>query len=312
MDSSTSIGLISLFAALTVFLTLYAIYTPFTERKSGRIELDPEVTGESTANTYGDFESDDSLGKYVRPVLNNFLPQLPSIKLSEERKSNFDKLMIKSGNPWKLTSEEFIGLQIALAIFGLLVGAAIAALDILPEVVPPFVLVVFLGAVGYAMPYSVYNSRKQARTKAIERELPEALDLLTITISSGQVFEFALQSVSSQLAEGLLRTEFSKVVVELQAGSTLERSFTQLSTRFESDDLESFTKAVIQSTDLGSDVSETLAQQAEYVRSNYEARLERMIGRLETTMFIPLIMTMLPAFMIIFIAPTLTQLGTYL
>jgi tight adherence protein C len=308
---SSSIGLIALFAALAVFFTCYAIYAPIQERKSKKIELDPEVTGEAS-NAYTEYEGDDSLGKYVRPILNNFLPQLPKFKLSEERKSNMDKLLIHSGNPWKVTPEEFIGLQLALSIFGVLLGAAIGALNVLPAAVPPIVLVIFMGGAGYALPYSVYNTRRQARTKAIEKELPESLDLLTITIASGQAFEFALQSVTSQLSEGLLKTEFAKVVVELQAGSNLERSFTNLSKRFDSDDLESFTKAVIQSTELGSDVSETLAQQAEYVRSNYEARLERMIARLETTMFIPLIMTMLPAFMIIFIAPTLTQLGSYL
>lgn len=308
---SSTIGLIALFAALAVFFTCYAIYAPIQERKSKKIELDPEVTGEAN-NAYTEYDADDSLGKYVRPILNNFLPQLPKFKLSEERKGNMDKLLIHSGNPWKITAEEFIGLQLALAIFGVLLGAAIGALNVLPAAVPPVVLVIFMGGAGYALPYSVYNTRRQARTKAIEKELPESLDLLTITIASGQAFEFALQSVTSQLSEGLLKTEFAKVVVELQAGSNLERSFTNLSKRFDSDDLESFTKAVIQSTELGSDVSETLAQQAEYVRSNYEARLERMIARLETTMFIPLIMTMLPAFMIIFIAPTLTQLGSYL
>jgi tight adherence protein C len=308
MDTSTSIGLISLFAALTVFFTLYAIYAPvvYKEAKNGNIEEEVFGLQEET------YEADDSLGKYVRPVLNNFMPQLPNIPMDAERKKKLANLIIKSGNPWKVSPEEFIGLQIALGVLGLLAGSALAVANIVPAIIPPIVLVFFFGAVGYLVPFSIYNSRKQARSKAVEKELPGALDLLTITIASGQVFEYALESVTKQLPEGLLRVEFAKVIVELQAGSSLERSFSDLSHKFESEDLESFTKAVTQSSHLGSDVSETLAQQADFVRSNYEARLEKMIAKLETTMFIPLIVTMLPAFMIIFIAPTISQLSGFM
>lgn len=308
IDTGTAIGLISLFAALTVFFTLYAIYAPvvYKEAKNGNIEEEVFGLQEET------FAADDSLGKYVRPVLNNFMPQLPNIPMDAERKKKLTTLIVKSGNPWKVSPEEFIGLQIALGVLGLLGGSALAVANIIPAIIPPIVLVFFFGAVGYLIPFSIYNSRKQARSKAIEKELPGALDLLTITIASGQVFEYALESVTKQLPEGLLRVEFAKVIVELQAGSSLERSFSDLSHKFESEDLESFTKAVTQASHLGSDVSETLAQQADFVRSNYEARLEKMIAKLETTMFIPLIVTMLPAFMIIFIAPTISQLSGFM
>jgi tight adherence protein C len=307
METATTVGLIALFAGLTTFFVLYAIYAPVV-KKEEKNAIQTEVFGEQVET----YEAGDSLGKYVRPVLNNFLPQMPTIPLSEERKKSLQSLIVKSGNPWHITSEEFVGLMVALGIFGVLVGSAITALGVLPAFLPPIVLIIFMGAVGFLLPYTTYNTRKESRTKAIEKELPEALDLLTITIASGQAFEFALENIIRQLPEGILRTEFGKVVVELQAGSTLERSLTDFSRKFESSDLESFTRAVIQTSRLGSDVTETLTQQADFVRSNYEARIEAMISRLETTMFIPLIITMLPAFMIIFIAPTLASISDFL
>ena len=307
MDTATTVGLIALFAGLTTFFVLYAIYAPVVKREE-KSTIQSDVFGEQVET----YESGDSLGKYVRPVLNNFLPQMPTIPLSEERKKSLQSLIVKSGNPWHINSEEFIGLTVAMGIFGMLIGSAVTALGVLPSFLPPVVIIIFLGAAGAALPYSTYNSKKQSRTKAVEKELPEALDLLTITIASGQAFEFALENIIRQLPEGILRNEFSKVVVELQAGSTLERSLTEFSRKFESSDLESFTRAVIQTSRLGSDVTETLTQQADFVRSNYEARIEAMISRLETTMFIPLIVTMLPAFMIIFIAPTLASISGFL
>jgi len=297
-------GLAAIAVGLTVFFTLYAIYAPFTAKKRDLIQ--EEVFGAEE-----EFVPDDTLGKYVRPILNNFLPQLPINSLGAKRRKKLADLIIKSGNPWKITPEEFVGLQIALAISGFMIGAALGFTGLVP-VVPPLLLVVILVAIGFFLPYSIYNTRKENRTKAIQKQLPEALDLLTVTLSSGQTFEPALRNITSQLPEGLLRQEFTRINVELQAGSTLERSLTSFYKNNSSEEAESFSKAVIQTQKLGADVSETLTRQSEYARNNYEARLERMIARLSTTMFIPLIATMLPAFLIIFIVPTLSKLQGYL
>lgn len=312
MDTAQLIGLLALLAGMTVFFLLYAIYAPVVNVQDTNSGLKEGLWDEDELSD-PEIDSNDSIGKYVRPILNNFLPQLPQINLSEERKSKLNKLIVTSGNPWKINAEELIGIQIAFSVIGLMGGLIIVSTGVINSaMIPPYILVLFGIIAGFFIPYSKYTSAKEARTKAVEKQLPEALDLLTITIDTGQVFEYALENVTGQLPDGLLKIEFGKVVVEMQAGSSLERSFRSLSRRFDSEDLESFTKAVIQATKLGADVSETLKQQADYVRSNYEARLQRMIARLETTMFIPLIGTMLPAFMLILLAPTMSQLITYL
>lgn len=311
MEISQLIGLLALFAGLTVFFVLYAIYAPVTTTVSEDKALRDSVFDDEGYDE-PQIDPNDSIGKYVRPILNNFLPQLPNIPLSSERKDKMEKMLITSGNPWKLNVQEFLGIQIAFAVIGFMAAILFISTGYAPDQIPVFVWPLFGAGAGYLIPYSKYNSAKESRTKEVERQLPEALDLLTITIDTGQVFEFALENVTKQLPEGLLKTEFGKTVVEIQAGSSLERSFTSLSRRFASEDLESFTKAVIQATKLGSDVSDTLKQQADYVRSNYEARLQRMIARLETTMFIPLIGTMLPAFLVILLAPTMAQLANFL
>lgn len=311
MDTTQLVGLLSVLAGMTVFFILYAIYAPIVERTDENKELktgiwDDEETPEP------ELDPNDTIGKYVRPILNNFLPQLPRIKLSPNRKRTLNRLIVTSGNPWRLTAEELIGVQIAFAIMGFMGALLFLSTGIIPAIIPYYIWAIFGAALGYLIPYSKYTSERNNRKKEIEKQLPEALDLLTINLATGQVFEFALENVTTQLPDGLLKTEFGKVVVELHAGSSLERSFNQLAQRFDAEDLESFTKAVIQSTKLGSDASETLKQQAEYVRTNYEARLQRMIGRLETTIFIPLVGTMLTSFMIILLAPTLSQIFVYI
>lgn len=304
METSAIIGLISLFTGLTVFFVWYAVASPIRAAKAS--SLDDDILGNSEVT----YDEGDSLGKYVRPVLDNFLPRMPEINLSAERKKSLNNLLIKSGNPWHLTADEFLGISLALSLLGLLLGGALAALGLFPASFSWALPLVFGGA--GAVPYSQYNSKKQARSKAIERELPEALDLLVITIKSGQTFEYALENITTQLPEGLLKSEFIRVVIELQAGSGLEPTLMSMAKRYESEDLESFAKAVVQTQKLGADVSETLSQQADFVRANYEARLERMIARLGTTVFIPLSITMLPAFLVIFVAPMIMQILQFL
>jgi tight adherence protein C len=312
MEIEQTIGLLAFFIGIAVFFLMYALYAPVVERTTENEKLVNLFEDEDEEYNYDEEMKGDSIGKYIRPILNNFLPTIPRIPLSNTRKQSLNKLIVQSGNPWKLNGEELIGLMIAFSIIGFMIGIVLLATGTMPEMIPGPVIVVLLAAMGGALPYSKYNSAKEARTKAIEKELPEALDLLKITINSGQTFEHAMESVTKQLPKGVLREEFQRVVIEMQAGSSMERAFKSLTSRFKSEDLESFSKAVIQTTKLGSDVSDTLKHQADYVRANYEARLQRMIARLETTMFIPLIGTMLPAFMIIIIAPVLMSIFTYL
>lgn len=306
------IGMLAWITGLTVFFLMYALLAPVRDTSKDEDKFIDLFDDDEDWENYEEQAPTDSIGKYVKPLLGSFLPSLPAIKLSEERKTSLNRLILKSDNPWKLTAEELVASMFGFAVIGFIFALIVVATGVLPEAVPPAVLLIAFPLMAGAMPYSKYNSTKEARTKAVEKELPEALDLLNITLRSGQVIEHALENVTKHLPSGLLKEEFTRVVVELHAGTTLERSLKNLNLRFDSEDLESFIKAVIQALRLGSDVSETLSRQADYVRSNYEARLQRMIARLESTMFIALTPTMLFAFMIILVGPTLSQLVGYL
>lgn len=293
-------GLVAVLAALTVFLTLYAIFAPINAIKKDRIEDD--IFGEKEEE-----ETTDSLGKYAKPLINNFLPQLPIKALSPQSRSKLSAFIAKAGNPWKLSPEEFVGVLIVFAAIGLFAGLITAVFNLIP--IPAFLLVTITTLMGAAIPYSVYNSKRQSRTNEIQKQLPEALDLLVVTLTAGQPFEAALNQVVPQIPPGLLKDELSKINMQIRAGTTLERALMNFSKIIDSEEVESFSKAIIQAQRLGSDITETLSHQAEFVRNNHEARVQRMIARLSTTMFIPLAGTMLPAFLIIFLAPSLTSLG---
>lgn len=282
----------ALFAGLAVFFVAYSILAPTIKRARTNSEEVPE---------------NDAIGKMVKPILNEFIDQIPAISLNENRTRKLDELIYKSGNPWKLNREELIGIMLAFGITGAIVGAMLALTGQIPA--NPIVVVIALGAAGFFYPFSVYRSARQKRTIDMQNNLPEALDLLTVSLSAGETFQPALTSVIKQLPKSLLRDELKKVALGIQSGLPLEKSLTDFAKVTDSEEAEAFAKAIIQSQKLGSDVSEVLAQQAAFTRNAKETRLEEKIARLNTTLFIPLSLTMLPAFLIIFLAPIIGNLG---
>lgn len=298
-------GILALLGALTVVCALYAIYTPMKARQ--RDVIKDEFFAD---NTSSDLVS-DSLGKYARPLLNNFLPQFPEQTLSVEKKDKIADFILKAGNPWKLTPEEYSAMKWIFGSIGFFAGLVLAVLNLIP-MVPWYVVIGLFTGIGMLLPYSIYNSKKQERTKDAEKQLPEALDLLVVTLTAGEPFESSLGQVVSQLPDGLIKTELNKVNLKIKAGTTLDRALLAFSKEIASEEVESFCKAIIQAQKLGADVTETLSQQASFVRENHEARVEKMIAKLSTLMFIPLAATMLPAFLIIFIAPSVQQISTML
>ena len=294
METSILPAIAALFGAVAVFFLAYAILAPIVEKRR--------------SSDAGPVDEKDRVGKYVKPMLNEFMPQMPALKLGENRTKKIDELIKKSGNPWRLNSEELVGIMLALGTAGAIIGSMVALIGTLP-ISPLLVIIICAGGAGF-YPLSVYRSARQKRTADITRNLPEALDLLTVSLTAGETFQPALISVVKQLPDSLLREEFKKIALGIQSGVPLEKTLTDFANVTDSEEADSFAKAIIQSQKLGSDVTETLSQQASFTRNAKETRLEEKIARLNTTLFIPLSLTMLPAFLIIFIAPIFAGLAT--
>ena len=240
-------------------------------------------------------------------MLDEFMPQLPEISLGETRNKKLEELIKKSGNPWRLNSQELVSIMLALGTAGAIIGSMVALIGTLP-ISPLLVIVICAGGAGF-YPLSVYRSARAKRTSDITKHLPEALDLLTVSLAAGETFQPALISVVKQLPDSLLREEFKKIALGIQSGVPLEKTLTDFAQLTDSEEADQFAKAIIQSQKLGSDVTETLSQQAAFTRDAKETRLEEKIARLNTTLFIPLSITMLPAFLIIFVAPIFAGLA---
>ena len=297
MGSLSVPGLAAIFVFLAFIVAGYAILVPAKER----------LLGSSTTDDF-EFKSPDAvptgfLGRNLQGLLNNFQPKLPFTRISEARYRRLGNLIVKAGNPLNVNPEEFFGAQLVLATFGAVFGFGLTFVPQLQIVPAP--LWVLLGIVlGYIYLPGRYQTAKQARSNELQRQMPEALDLLTVTMKSGQTFEQSMQRVVEQLPVGLLRLEFTRAVLERGTGATLADSLTGIYQRVESQEAEAFAKAIIQAETLGADIADTLNRQADTARRNYQNVIERRIAALPLNLVLPMGLTMVPAFLIVILAPT--------
>jgi tight adherence protein C len=299
-----SIGLVAFLFGVAAFLAVYAATAPVHDMPDEEVEilrgLNPE-SGRSAA-------PEGLLGKYVLPVVRNFMPQTPMAATVRARQSDkITELLVRSGNPWNIQPEEYVGIRILAGVGGALAGLVLALMKMAPFS-PPMAMGLGL-LLGAYIPKVLLDGAKGKRKKEASKGLPEALDLLRITMNSGQPFAPALAEVARRMPEGLIKVELSRVADEMRSGRTTESALRDFARRSPTDEVESFCKAVIQSEKLGANVTDTLASQAKSAREAFEAQLDVKIGRLPTTLFFPILGLMLPALFIVLLAPAISNIG---
>jgi tight adherence protein C len=306
MSGIQSVGFVAFLFAIAAFLVVYAMMAPVNEYRQEDFSNESwgEVRAGASAADSGIFD------RFVRPAVRNFLPQTPMAALVKARNnSKVQELLVRSGNPWNIQPEEFFGVQFVSGAAGFAAALLLVWMEILPAAVP-FAAWLAVGAVGGAfLPKVLLDKERGKRRKQAQRGLPEALDLIVITLNSGMNFTPALAEVVKRLPEGLVKDELGRVSLDLRAGRTLERALLDFARRAPSDEVESFCKSVVQAERLGADVAETLTDQAETARQSYEALLDEKIGKLPTTLFFPILGLMLPALFIMILAPAFSSIN---
>ena len=92
----------------------------------------------------------------------------------------------------------------------------------------------------------------------MQRELPDAIDLMTISVESGLAFDAAVQQVARN-TEGPLADEFSRVLREMQIGQGRAEALRALAERTEVDDVKSFVTAMVQADSFGIPIAQRAA-----------------------------------------------------
>lgn len=209
--------------------------------------------------------------------------------------------LLLAGSPGNMRVTEFIGMQVLLA---LVLGATLFIIFWLGKM-SPFRVIAFSGAAaagGYIMPVLWLRSKIKARKKAIFRQLPDAIDLLTISVDAGLAFDSALQRVSEKW-DNELSLEFRRVIAEIRMGVPRRDALRDLATRTGVSELSTFVASIIQADQLGVSISRVLQVQADQMRIRRRQWAEAEAHRAPLKMMFPIAFFIFPALYVIILGP---------
>ena len=142
-------------------------------------------------------------------------------------------------------------------------------------------------------PSSGWAGRVKARQKAILLQIPDALDLLTISVRAGLGFDAALGKVVEKM-KGPLTDEFRRALAEVRVGKARRDALRDIIPRTEVPPLTNFIGAIIQAEQLGVSISKVLQVQSEQLRIERRQRAEEMAAKAPIKMLFPLVGLHLP------------------
>ena len=195
-----------------------------------------------------------------------------------------------------VTVEQLIGAKVVGGIIGLLLGTVVHV------GVPWYLWSLFWGTFLFFAPDMWIDSVARARQNQIGRSLPEALDLLAITVEAGLGLEQALEVVSENMP-GPLGEEITRLLRELELGVTRREALSALRDRTDVPELSAFVVALVQADALGVAIADVLRVQAGQVRLRRRQHAREQAAKTPVKILFPVIFGVLPSLFVVVIGP---------
>lgn len=161
--------------------------------------------------------------------------------------------------------------------------------------------------IGALLPFSTLNSAIRKRQKAIDKQLPEVLDLLSVSVRAGLSFDGALRKITDRMT-GPLIEEFRRMQQDVRMGSPRARALQAVAKRCDVDDLYLFITAVIQAEKLGTSMGKTLDNQADNMRERRRQKAKAEALKAPVKIVFPLVMFIFPAIFVVVLLPSVLAL----
>lgn len=191
----------------------------------------------------------------------------------------------------------------ALATLGL--GVAAGALAFIVTLNWSYGLLSFLvlGLLGWIYPVTWVAGTAARRKDRMSKSLPYAIDLVTVAMQAGQDFGAAVRHLVNEGPPGPLRQEFAVTLREVELGKSRIEALKAMAERIQLDEFQAMVTSVVQSTEMGASIAQTLKIQAEEIRRARYHKAERQAARAPSLMLIPTALFILPAVFIVIMVP---------
>jgi tight adherence protein C len=220
--------------------------------------------------------------------------------------ARIDAKLERAGYPGGLRGADWVGVKI-LALIGFAILFFLLALFMTGQPVLGILFAVVGAAVGYIAPEFWLGRKMRARSMKMILQLPDALDLLTISVEAGLGFDAALAKCVEKM-EGPLIDEYRQALAEVRMGRARRDALRDVATRADAQPVSNFIGAIIQAEQLGVPIAKVLQIQSNQLRIERRQRAEEAAAKAPVKMLFPMVGCIFPTIFIVILGPAIVTI----
>lgn len=239
------------------------------------------------------------LGTNITGSLQEFLPR--------NHVQNIRRRLVLAGMAGRFTAEEYLAGQVVGLVAGALLGLMVAVALAWPGTRMVGMTVGF-AVLGVFTPSLAVRQNREKRIEAIEKELPDVLDVLAISVEAGVGLEGAIQAVTERF-HSPLADELAHTLSEMELGLSRREALHNLRARTDIPDLNGFVLALVQADALGMPMTRVLQTQADEMRRRRRQKVREEAAKLPVKLIFPLVVFILPSLFIVILGPAVIRIA---
>jgi tight adherence protein C len=247
-------------------------------------------------------EKDEEVVRFKERVLVPSVERLASLALRINPRASADAIgsrLVSAGLASSISPAQFLAVKSGLALGGVVTGllfgvgiGAVAGVMLAP---------LFAGA-GFFVPEFFLSMKIRARRERIRSELPDALDLLAVSVEAGLGLDGAVAKLTEHM-DGSLIEEFALTLGEMRVGESRQDALKKMAERVPAPELASFVRSVLQADQLGISLGRILRVQAADSRLRRQAAAEEKAMKAPIKMLFPTALFIFPAMFLVVLGP---------
>lgn len=246
--------------------------------------------------------------RLVAPKLEKFfaliVDAIPFLSVDETKNAETERLLKLAGS--RKSIAEYNAIKVMTFFITIIVTAvvAVAVADI--NGLLAFLVIAMGLMIAILGPKTVLQSRARNRQETIRNQLPDVIDLLSVSIEAGLSFDAGVRKIVEKM-EGPLVDEMNIMNRELAMGRPRKDALKAFGSCCDIDELRTFTSAVIQADQMGIPIKNVLSVQSKQLRLARKQRAQEAGAKAPVKMLIPVLLFIFPGLFIIILGPTVVS-----
>jgi tight adherence protein C len=229
----------------------------------------------------------------------------PMLKLMPKTtREDVARRLLSAGLTQKITPDELLAAKTIFTAIGVLLGLVAGAKA---NPAAAVLLAPCFGLLGFLAPDVYVNGKIRERRERIQASLPNALDLLAVSVEAGLGFDGAVAKLVEYM-DGPLIEEFALALTEMRIGESRMEALKRMASRVDVPELGSFVRAVVQADQLGTSMANLLRTQAVDTRTRRQFAAEERAMQAPIKMLFPTAIFIFPAMFIVILGPAVMDL----